>query len=148
MSGNIDPIYSRIGDLSTNTSGSTIGTGMGQLISASAADYTGISANYALIFTAGTNGAFVQRLRFKAGGSNGAAVMRIFLNNGSIHTTATNNAFYGEISLPATTAATTSATVDIDYPMNFALPPSWTIYAGLGAATSPGWTCVAVAGQY
>lgn len=34
-----------------------------------------------------------------------------------------NSKLYGEISLPATTASATAATVDIDYPMNLALPP-------------------------
>jgi hypothetical protein len=141
---NINPIFSRIGDVSTNGT-----TGMAQLVTASAADYTGISANYALVYTAdATNGSFVQRLRFKAGGTNVAAVARIFINNGSTNTTATNNAFYGEVSLPATTAATTSATIEIDYPMGFALNPSFRIYWGLGAAVAAGWVCVAVAGPY
>jgi hypothetical protein len=144
MSGNNDPIYSRVGDVSTNAT-----TGMSQPITASAADYTGISANYALVFTAdATNGGFVQRLRFKASGTNVPAVMRIFINNGSTPGTATNNAFYGEVSLPATTAATAAATVDIDYPMNFALPAGFRIYAGLGAAVSAGWTVTAIAGKY
>ena len=60
----------------------------------------------------------------------------------------TNNLFYGECSLPATTAATTSATVDIDYPMNIALPPAFHIVVGLGAAVAAGWVVTGIAGKY
>lgn len=144
MPGNIHPIYTRVGDVSTNGT-----TGMSQAITSAAADYTGASANYALVFTAdSTNGGFVQRLRFKAAGTNVAAVMRVFINNGSTQTTAANNAFYGEVSLPATTSSTTAATVDVDYPINIALNPGFRIYVGLGAAVAAGWFCVAIGGKY
>ncbi len=144
MSGNAAPIYSRVGDVSSNGT-----TGMNALITSSAADYTGAGANNVLVFTAdSTNGSFIQRLRFKAGGTNVPAVMRIFINNGSANTSATNNSFYGEISLPATTASTSAATIDIDYPMNFALNPGFRIYVGLGAAVAAGWIVVAIAGKY
>lgn len=144
MPGNNDPIFTRIADSSRDGT-----TGMNALITAAAADYTGISANNSLVFTAdATNGSFVQRLRFKAGGTNVAAVARIYLNNGSVNTTATNNVFYGEVSLPATTVSTTAATVDIDYPMNFALPAGWRIYVGLGAAVAAGWVVTPIGGKY
>lgn len=58
------------------------------------------------------------------------------------------NYFYGEISLPATTASPTAATVDIDYPMNVALPPSYHILVGLGTAVAAGWTVTTIAGKY
>ena len=144
MPANVDPIYSKAGDVSTNGT-----TGMSALITAAGNDYTGISANYALVYTANaTNGGFIQRLRLKAGGTNVAAVMRIFINNGAVHTTATNNVFYGEITLPATTSSTTQGTTDIDYPMGFAINPGFTIYAGLGATVAAGWAVMAVGGQY
>jgi hypothetical protein len=59
-----------------------------------------------------------------------------------------NNYFYGELSLPATTASATAATVDIDYPMNFALPPGYRIIVGLGTTVAAGWQCLAIGGQY
>ena len=59
-----------------------------------------------------------------------------------------NNYFYGEISLPATAASATAATVDIDYPMNFALPPGYRIVVGLGTTVAAGWQCLAIGGQY
>lgn len=144
MAGNTDPIYSKAGSVANNGS-----TGMNQLITAVANDYTGAGANNSLVFTAdATNGSFVQRLRFKAGGTNVASVMRIFINNGSVATSAANNTFYGEVTLPATTAIATAATIDIDYPMNFALPAGFRIYVGLGTAVSAGWVVTAVAGNY
>lgn len=144
MPGNVAPIYSKDGEVANNGT-----TGMNALITAAANDYTGAGANNSLVFTAdATNGSYLQRLRFKAGGTNIASVMRIFINNGAINTTATNNVFYGEVSLPATTAIATAATVEIDYPMDFALPPGFRIYVGLGTAVAAGWVCTSIAGNY
>ena len=141
---NIDPVYSKAGSVSNNAA-----TAMNQLITLAANDYTGAGANNSLVFTAdATNGSFVQRLRFKAGGTNVASVMRIFINNGTTVGTAANNVFYGEISLPATTAIATAATVELDYPLGFALPAAFRIYVGLGTAVAAGWVCTAVAGNY
>lgn len=144
MAGNAAPIYSKDGEVANNGT-----TGMNQLVTAAANDYTGISANNSLIFTAdATNGSFVQRIRFKAGGSNVATVARIYINNGSTNTTATNNQFYGEVSLPATTATATAATVEIDYPIGFALPAGFKLYFGLGTAVASGWVATVVGGNY
>lgn len=141
---NISPVYSKVGDLSANSA-----TTLGAVITAAANDYTGVSANNTLEFTAdATNGSFIQRLRFKAAGTNVATVARIYINNGSANTTATNNVLYGEISLPATTSSATAALPDIDYPMNFALNPSFRIYVGLGTAVAAGWAVTPIAGKY
>ena len=59
-----------------------------------------------------------------------------------------NAKLFGEISLPATTAISTAATSDIDYPMNFALPPGYEVYVGLGTTVAAGWVVLAVAGDY
>lgn len=59
-----------------------------------------------------------------------------------------NNYFYGEISLPATTAIATAATIEIDYPMNLALPPSYNIVVGLGTTVAAGWVVTTIAGKY
>lgn len=143
MPANTSPIFGLTPNLQTNGT-----TGMSQLVTLAANDYTAIGANNVLAFTAGSNGSFVQRLRFKPGGTNVASVARIFINNGSTVGTATNNTFIGEISLPATTAIATAATVDIDYPCNFALPAGFKIYWGLGTAVAAGWTCVTIGADY
>lgn len=143
MAGNLDPIYSRVGSCSNNN-----GTGMNQLVTAAANDYTGNSANNSLIFTAdATNGSFVQGIRFKAGGTNVPTVARIYINNGSTPIAA-NNVFIGEVTLPATTAIATAAASDIWFPMNMALDPAFRIYFGLGTAVAAGWVASVVGGRY
>jgi len=144
MAGNAAPIFSRVGQVATDS-----GTGMSQMVLGAANDYTGIDADVTLIFTADpTNGSWVERIRFKAGGSNVASVARIYLNNGATNATATNNAFYGELSLPATTAIATAATIDVDYPLGFALPAGFRIYFGLGTAVAAGWCATVIGGDY
>ena len=144
MPANTLPIFSRLGDVSNNGT-----TGMNQMVLNAANDYTGIDVDVSLIFTAdATNGSFIQRIRFKAGGTNAASVARVYINNGSAPTTAANNVFYGEVSLPATTAIATAATIEIDYPMGFAIPAGFRLYFGLGTAVAAGWVATVVAGRY
>lgn len=144
MAINTDPIYTLTGEVARDGT-----TGMNQLVTAAANDYTGIDADVSLIFTAdATNGSYVKRIRFKAGGTNTASVARIYINNGSTPGTATNNVFYGEVSLPATTAIATAATVEIDYPLEFALPAGFRIYFGLGTAVAAGWVATVIGGNY
>jgi len=144
MAGNVDPVYSRVGNVSSDGS-----TAMAPTLTTAAADYTGISANNKLVFTAdATNGSYIQKLRFKAVSTNAATVARIYFNNGSTNTTASNNSFFGEVSLPATTGVTTTATVEVDYPLNVALDPSFRIYVGLGATVVGGWVITPVGGKY
>lgn len=144
MAANTSPIFSKLGEvvLSGNTA---IGTSV-------ITDYDGSGANNVLVFTAdATNGSYIQRLRFKAKGTNAVSVARVFINNGTgANTTASNNSFYGELSLPATTASTTVATIEIDYPMNFALEPGQKIYVGISAASglASGWVVTGIGGVY
>lgn len=140
---NNSPIFSKAGDVSSNN-----GTGMAPTLTTGANNYDGTSVDAALVYTAGSGGGFVQRLRFKAIGSNAATVARVFLNNGSTNGTATNNSFYGEISLPITTASAVVATIEEDYPLNIALPSNFRIYVLLATTVGAGWVVTPVAGQY
>lgn len=148
MAGNTLPIFSKAGAMTVGI-GATNALGVASYRTSS---YTGTSATLEpAVFTAdGTNGSFVQRLRFKSKGTNAVSVARIWINNGADETVATNNAFYGEISLPAVTSSSSAATVDVDYPINFALPAGYKIKVGVSAAAdlASGWTCMAVAGNY
>ncbi len=146
MPANTDAIFPKAADLSNNS-----GTGMNQPITAAANDYTGISANNSLVFTAdATNGGKLVRLRCMAVSTNIATVLRIYINNGSTPTTATNNTLYGNQSLPATTAIATDAVREIDYPMgdDFLLPAGWRIYVGLGTAVAGGWMITPIGYKY
>ena len=140
MAANTTPIFSKIGAIG-GIGSTTITTATG--------DYTGTGSNNILIFTSdATNGGFVQRIRFKAIGTNVVTVMRIYINNGLTNGTAANNVFYGELSLPATTASNTAGTVDIDYPLNFALPAGYKLYAGVATTVASGWVASVIAGAY
>ena len=86
-------------------------------------------------FTTNTN-SFTQTAAYVAG------------QLGSPNDFTTTSMLYGELSLPVTTAITTTATVEIDYPMNFALPPGYRILVGFGAFTAGGWYVTAIGGKY
>ena len=66
----------------------------------------------------------------------------------NLNGSALNNFFHGEIGLPATTLSATANTPDIDYPLNFALPPGYRIVGGLGTAVAAGWHVTVIAGNY
>ena len=143
MPANTAPIYTLTPDVANNGT-----TGMNAAITAAAADYNGAGAANVLVHTAGSNGSYVRRLRFKSVGTNVATVARIHLNNGSANTSAANNSFFGELGLPATAASASSPTVDIDYSLEFALPAGFRIYVGLGTAVAAGWVVTCLAGKY
>lgn len=135
MPANVIPIFPR-GAANTNNGS----TGMNQLITAAANDYTGISANYSLIWTAdASNGGYLKFIRAKSGGTNVASVARFFLNNGSTPGTAANNMFMGELGLPATTAIATAPTADLEFPVYHWFEAGFRIYVGLATAVAAGW---------
>ncbi len=148
MTANTSPIYTRLGDLSSDGTATT-SSAMAPTLTTAAADYTGVSANNKLVHTAdATNGSFVQRLRFKALGTNVQSVARIYINNGGSATTAANNSFIGECNLAPTTASASAPTADVDYPMGIALSPGFRIFVGLGTTVAAGWVPTAIAGKY
>lgn len=143
MPANTAPIFSKSGSQSNNNA-----TGMNQPVLLAAADYTGAGVNNALVFTAGIDGSFVQRIGLKAVGTNVASVMRFYINNGASNLVATNNTFFGEVQLPAATASNTAPTAPVDLIMNFALEPGFRIFMGLGTGVAAGWVAQPVAGKY
>ena len=146
MPANTAPIFSISWDVSTNS-----GTWMATDLVTATGDYTWVSANHQLVHTAWTNGSIVRFLQFKAKGTNTASVARIYFNNWSVNTTASNNTFFDEISLPATTAINTASTPVITYsfPWNgVALPNGFRIYVGLGTTVAAGWVCTCIAWEY
>lgn len=135
---NTSPIWIAKGDVSTNN-----GTLMAQAITLAANDYTGAGANNVLVFTASGDGAYLRGLKFTAAGSNVQTVARVFINNGAINTTASNNSFLDEITLPLTTASTISALpapiMMFNGALGMFLPPNFRLYAGLATAVSAGY---------
>ena len=100
------------------------------------------------VFTAGTNGSYIQRVRFRTAGTNVATVARLFINNGSASSTAANNILFDEISLTATTLSETTAQASFDIPMNFALPAGYVLNVTIGTSVAAGWYVSTVGGDY
>lgn len=95
------------------------------------------------VYTAGSNGSQLPKLRIKIASTNGlapsgttaATVVRIWFNNGSANTTATNNIFFDEVTIPATAITAVASTTQYTYDFgNLMLPAGWKVYAGLATA--------------
>jgi hypothetical protein len=106
------------------------------------------SGTIALVFTAGSAGGYVQRMRFRALGTNIATVARVFINNGATTTTASNNVLWDEISLAATSISETSALATYEIPLNFALPAGYRLYVTLGTGVAAGYSITCIGGKY
>jgi hypothetical protein len=100
------------------------------------------------VFTAGTNGSYLQRLIARPAGTNIATVLRVFLNNGSTNATAANNVLINELSLPVTTANAAGALAPVEAPLNFAIPAGYVINCTLGTAVAAGYWITILAGNY
>lgn len=145
MAKNTSPRFTAAGDNSTNGTTTMVTT-----LTTAAADYTGISANNTLVFTAdATNGGRVVGIQFTAAGTNVQSVARIYINNGSTNATATNNALAGALTLPATTTSNTVAepSAAFYFPGGYVdLSPGFRIYVGLATTVAAGWVATPILG--
>jgi hypothetical protein len=145
MPANTSPIYSIVGavdSVATNNSGLVVGPtantaldGSGTLVKA---------------FTAGTNGSYIQKIRFRPVGSPAATVCRVFISS-STTTSATATWLYDEITLPAVTLSQTAASSVFELPLNIAVDPSYLLYVTFGTSTGSagtGYSVVTIAGDY
>lgn len=145
MPANTSPIYSIVGavdSVATNNSGLVVGP-----TANTALDGTGTLYK---AFTAGTNGSYIQKMRFRPVGSPAATVCRVFISSSST-TSATATWLYDEITLPAATLSQTTATSVFEIPMNFAVDPSYLLYVTFGTSTGStgtGYSIVTIAGDY
>lgn len=138
MPANTSPIFSLVGAIEWSTSITAANT---------TADLT-TGTSY-LVFTAGANGSYVQKIRFRHTGTNASAtVARVWINNGSTTGTATNNVLFDEITIATNTLSQTAASINYELPLGFALPPSYTIYVTIGTATSGGLRATVIGGDY
>ena len=69
-------------------------------------------------------------------------------NNFLLGDISNHNYFIGEVSLPATTLIATAATIDVEYPINRAIPPGAMIIIGLGTTVAAGWVPTVFGGDY
>ena len=136
MAANNSPIFPKIG----KTLWGTVATAN------TALDGTGTVVT---IFTAdATNGSRVDLIRVMHAGTNIATVLRIFINNGSTNATAGNNTLYKEVSVAANTISQTAASVDMEIPMDLALPAGYKINVTVGTTIAAGLAVSAQGGDY
>jgi hypothetical protein len=135
---NTAPIFSKVGDIQWGatllTTTNTAVDGTGTVLTAFTAD--------------GTNGGFVQRIRFRPAGTNVATVGRVFINNGSSNATPGNNILWDEITLAATTLSQVAALAIYELPLNFALPAGYKLNVTLGTSVAAGFYVSAIGGKY
>ena len=139
MPANTTPIFSIAGDIQWSHN-------------VSVANNTGdlTSGTIYPVFTGGTNGSYVQKIRFRHTGANAAAVVaRVWINNGGTTGTATNNTLFDEITIAANATFTTNAaSINYELPLGFALPTGYIIYVTIGAAASGGIDVTVIGGDY
>lgn len=138
MAGNVQPIFTRVGDIQWAAAVITAAN--------TAKDGTG-TVN--LVFTAdATNGGFVRGVLWQPAGTNVASVGRVFLNNGLTNATAANNIYLGQVTLPACTNSEVAALFAPVVPLNLALPPGYKLNVTLGTAVAAGYYVSAIGGKY
>ena len=151
MAANVDPIYSRLGDVQSNT---TLIAAVNAVLYNAAGT---IGTDVYKIWTAdATNGGFLQRVRVKyvanATTTSVACVMKFFLtaaSSGAV--TDATSWFYDEMAIPATGAlTTTAANITYDMPFNFALPAGWSVVCKITVAqpASCGFVATGIGGKY
>lgn len=144
MAINTIPIYSKVGQISwTAALLKTANTAM---------DGTGTVVT---LFTAGADGARIERIRSKAAGTNVATVLRIFINNGSDPATPANNILYAEKTIAATTASNAAALLTNELPdttdttaFPLVLPAGYKILATIGTTVATGLYVSVIGSSY
>ena len=119
-----------------------------------------IGTDIYLAFSAGTNGSYLQKVRFTLGGATAntastAAVLRVYLSTqASGAVTSSNTWLVQEVTAasqtPNVVTTLTGATYPIDVPLNFAIPTGYYLLVGASAVTSANtvWTVTAYGGDY
>jgi len=140
---NTSPIFSIAGDVQWTSSAMTVvNTGH---ISSSAATQA------YLVFSAGTNGSYVQKIRFRhlPPSNNVATVARVWINNGTAISNFSASTLWDEITIAANTVSQSAASINYELPLGFALPVGYAIYVTLGTApTGSGIQSTVIGGDY
>lgn len=145
MAANTFPIFCRRPDIQwvsiINTAANT------------ATDGTGTVSTLWTSASAEAEGTFVQTITVKpvshTGSNNVANVARFFLNNGSSNATASNNSFFAELTLQATTGVAAAAVQEFTLPVFKMLPNGYKINVCLGTTVGAGlgWYFTAFGGD-
>lgn len=147
---NVDPIYSKVGSIVGVATGGTANTQSGGVGT--------IGTDMFKAFTAdATNGSYVSKVRLQpvattAATATTATTIRIYVSNKtSGATTQADTWLIAEVSAAAQTADhSTNSTFPIDVPLNFMLPPNYTILVShhVVNAANTSWTATVFGGNY
>jgi hypothetical protein len=147
MAQNTNPIFPLI-PVNSWVSGTAATAGTPGLTANTTTDLTA-GTNYGPIFTAdATDGSRLDFIKVRPLGTNVATVIRIWINNGSVTTTAANNALYLERTLSATTVSQTAELPDLILQLNISLAAGYRVYATFGTAVAAGYHLTAIGGDY
>jgi hypothetical protein len=142
MAANTVPIYSKAGQISGGvlTTANTAMDGTGTVLT---------------VFTAGADGARIERVRSRARGTNVATVLRLFINNGGDNSDANNNELYAEKTIAATTASAVAALLLNELPdtidttaFPIVLPAGYRLLATIGTTVAAGLDITAIGSSY
>lgn len=136
MPAGIDPIYVATPKIGFGTNLTTANT---------ATDGTGTVST---LMTAGSNGAFVEKVLVRHLGTNVQTVVRIFMNNGSTNATAANNRLIREVTVPLNNISQTAASLAIDIPINIPLQAGYSLLATNGTTIAAGLALTTIYGDY
>lgn len=136
MPAGIDPIY---------VATPKIGFGANLTTANTATDGTGTVST---LMTAGSNGAFVEKVVVRHLGTNVQTVVRIFINNGSTNATAANNRLIREVTVPLNNLSQTAASLAIDIPINIPLQAGYSLLATNGTTIAAGLALTTIYGDY
>ena len=116
-----------------------------------------IATDMVLLFTAGADGAFINRIRMNPAASTAAtattaSVARFYISTVASGATTRANTFqFAEVACPAQTAdQTTTATSYIEIPCGFYIPTGYYIHFSMhhAAAANTSWGAIVFGGNY
>lgn len=151
MAANTAPIFTDVpvvgaGAWTSSLTGNTTSTGVST-----------IGTSSILLFSAGADGSYINRVRLTPSGSvaataTTATVARLYVSTvASGATTAANTFLVAEVALSSqTTDQTASAVTPVEIPCGFYIPTGYYLLLSMHAAAAANtqWTCVAFGGHY
>jgi len=151
MPGNTQPLYSKVADI--QSPGEIVGP-----TANTAQDGTSSATSMDQVWQAdATNGGFLEKIRLKAAGSPAATVARVFLCSvtgaftmGTTNTVV-NTWLIAEKGLLAVTLSQTLGQVDVDIPINMAIPPGYRVLIAFGTSTGAagtGYVATGIGGKF
>lgn len=100
------------------------------------------------VFTAGANGAKIDKIKVKHAGTAIQTVLRFFINNGSDNEVAANNALWKEQTILAATADADAALAEYEIAADLVLPAGYKMNVAVGTTIVNDLHVIAEGGDY